>query len=69
MEMFDLPVWDGAFTPMLQVVTGSCIALEVSLGMCPWAGSCWAGNVCPSRLLPGTGGLCLPQCASALHHL
>lgn len=44
-EMFDFPVWDGAFPPVLQVVTGSCIAVgsvlvcvrrseAVGLGMC-----------------------------------
>lgn len=45
MEMFDLPVWDSAFPPVLQVVTGSCTAVgpilvcvrgseAVGLGMC-----------------------------------
>lgn len=44
-EMFDLLVWDDAFPPLLQVVTGSCIAVgsvlvcvcgseAVGLGMC-----------------------------------
>lgn len=45
MEMFDLPVWDSAFPPVLPVVTGPCTAVgsvlvcvhgseAVGLGMC-----------------------------------
>lgn len=41
----------------------------VSLGLCLWVRSCWPGDVCPSHLLPRTGGLCLPQCLTALGHL
>lgn len=46
MEMVDLPVWGGAGPPVLQVVTGPCIA--VGLVVCV-RGSEAAGLGMPSR--------------------